>query len=140
MPIGWISEIGPKAFTLGVKTESRKIILMFKRQDLTRPQLQELGPPRMEGQFVALGPLSNFIKILFDKRSAPEDGLEIERLFLVHSFFSFFSYCHSLSLSIFIQRPWLFGPEAFTLGVEAPVILLLKWPLEADLEAIRAQI
>ena len=24
---------------------------MFKRQDLTRPQLQELGPPRMEGQF-----------------------------------------------------------------------------------------
>ena len=48
---------------------------MFKRQDLTRPQLQELGPPRMEGQFVALGPLSNFIKI--DKRSAPEDGLEI---------------------------------------------------------------
>jgi hypothetical protein len=38
---------------------------MFKRQDLTRPQLQELGPPRMEGQFVALGPLSNFIKIFF---------------------------------------------------------------------------
>ena len=26
---------------------------MFRRQDLTRPQLQELGPPRMEGQFVA---------------------------------------------------------------------------------------
>jgi hypothetical protein len=48
MPIGWIYEIGPKAFTLGVKTESRKIILMFKQQDLTRPQLQELGPPRME--------------------------------------------------------------------------------------------
>jgi len=64
MPIGWISKIGPKAFTLGVKTESRKIILMFKRQDLTQPQLQELGPSRMEGQFVALGPLSNFIKIL----------------------------------------------------------------------------
>ena len=26
-PIGWISEISPKAFTQGVKTESRKIIL-----------------------------------------------------------------------------------------------------------------
>ena len=56
---------------------------MFKRQDLTWPQLQELGPPRMEGQFVALGSLSNFIEILFfikkifDKRSAPEDGLDI---------------------------------------------------------------
>jgi hypothetical protein len=47
---------------------------MFKRQDMTRPQLQELGPPRMEGQFVALGPLSNFIKILFFRQEISTGG------------------------------------------------------------------
>ena len=61
MPVGWISEISPKAFTQGVEIEIRKLNLLFKRQDLTWPQLQELGPPRMEGQFVALGPFTNFL-------------------------------------------------------------------------------
>ena len=70
-------------FTLGVEAVFWKLISLFKRQDLTRPQLQELGPPRMEGQFVALRPSPNFnkfffsLKYYFEKRSAPEDGLGI---------------------------------------------------------------
>ena len=51
-PLVEFLEINPKAFTQEVKTESKKIIIMFRRQDLTRPQIPELGPPRMEGQFV----------------------------------------------------------------------------------------
>ena len=57
--------MGPKAFTLGVETESRKNMLMFRGQYMTRPQLQKLGPPRMEGKFMALGPFPNFNKMWF---------------------------------------------------------------------------
>ena len=111
LPIGWSFEISPKAFTQGVKTESRKIILMFKRQDVTQPQLQELGPPRMEGQFVVLGPLWNFIKIwffslkfFFDKRSSPEDGLEIWTALLGPLFLYLLFLSFSISLTSFIPH------------------------------------
>ena len=43
LPIGWIYEISPKAFTQGVKTESRKFILLLNRQDLTRLQNPRIG-------------------------------------------------------------------------------------------------
>ena len=147
MPIGWIFEISPKAFTQGVETESRKIILMFKRQDMTRPQLQELGPPRMEGQFVALGPLSNFnkiwffIKVLFwqeigtggwirNLNGSPWSTLSLASSLLVILY---------LSLSLYNGLDSL-APRPLHTRVLAPVILLLKWPLEAKLGAIRAEI
>jgi hypothetical protein len=42
-----------------------KNILMFNRQGLTRPALQKLGPPIMEGQFLAWRLFLNFIILCF---------------------------------------------------------------------------
>jgi hypothetical protein len=42
-----------------------KNILMFNRQGLTRPALQKLGPPIMEGQFLAWRPFIDFIILCF---------------------------------------------------------------------------
>ena len=148
LPIGWIYAINPKAFTQGIKTESRQITLMLKRQDLTRPQLQDLGPPRMEGQFVTLGPMSNFnqiwfffIKVLF-WQEIDTGGWIIN---LNGSSRSTLSLSSSLLVILYISLSLYNGldslaPRPLHTRVLAPVILLLKWPLEAELGAIRAKI
>jgi hypothetical protein len=66
-----------------------KYILMFNRQGLTRPALQKLDPPIMEGQFLAWGPFLDFIilcffnKIIFFDQSACRMALKSEQLYLV---------------------------------------------------------
>lgn len=76
-----IVEINLDPFTSNLEADFSKQFFKSKRQGLTWSQLEELGAPRMEDGFVALSPMSYFIKktifgynIFFFSRSTPLDA------------------------------------------------------------------
>jgi hypothetical protein len=91
---------------------------------LTWPELVELGAPKMEGQFLASRPMSNFNKIkiknfdFFFNEPNPLDYVETPTT-LCYIMLDQFDYAR------FIEPTWLLGPKAFTYGKLAPVIILL---------------